>query len=333
MAQESSDFTIKPEQYGEVLRKFDRKKEHNKITEANEAGRTAAGSIGGETPLLVLMDVRKELSDLSNRLDESNSIMRELLASLNNARDDDAIKSEQRHKDMLAYMSQISDAISSSRSIVSHPSVSLPQRSKTVKGTGSETTYYYYDFQIKNTEAVVGCILMHLCMLVTNNLGDFNEKETTLFGLQEWTSAVRYVRLMDKFKLPKFDTYDVQQSLEVVASDTLGRRVVLKIEHIGQLCNTCPTIMVGVEEMRRRIIQCPGVVTLSKSKQLATLDFPYVTIENTLNITDTDPKIAGSDALVDIVRSMNDTQKKSYTKEILLEGKRPMVAARHAKSL
>lgn len=324
------DNTIKPEQYADVLRKFDRKKEHNEYEDSNNTGRTIAGSIGAETPLLVLMDIRKELSDISIRMEESNNITRDLLIHLNNARDDDAIKRDQQHKDMLAYMQQLSDSMQSSRNVVSTPSAITTPREKHVYGSSAENTYFYYDYQLKTSESVVGCILMHLYMLVSNNLGDFRNTtvDSSLFGLSEWTSTVRNLRSSDSYKLPKFSSFDVKQALDIVASTTMGRRVTLKIEHISELSNTCPTIIIAVEEMRNRIMRCPGFVPLLKAKCLATLEFPYVTMENTFNVATTDPKIPGSDALIDMVKSMNDSQKKRYVKEVLNLEKKPMAATR-----
>lgn len=323
------DHSIKPDQYEDVLRNFDRKKEREQHRSSNTMGRNVAANVGGETPLLVLMDIRDILSSMSSRIEENNNTMRDLLIHLNNARDDDVIRADQRHKESLAYMQQIADRIGST-SVTSSVAPSVATLGNSMVTPDVKNMHYYRGTQIKSPEAVVGCVLMHIEMLVSNNVMDGRRDSVADAGVMDvddWASAVRNVRKTDSYKLMTMASYDTKHTLDIVATTVQGRPVTLQIEHLNDLCNKCPSLMTTVDEIRKRLIKCPGLVTPNKTKHLSMITFPYTTNENQLNLSTNDSATTGSPTVIDRVKTMKKNQRDVYALEILKNGKKPMQAS------
>ncbi|KAI1906220.1 hypothetical protein LOZ61_006778 [Ophidiomyces ophidiicola] len=326
------DNTIKPEDYETVLRKFDRRKEHDKFTNNNDASRQVAASIGAETPLVVLTDIRSLLSDISNKLDTSNELLSDSLKDNRNYRAEDVAMREEHHKATLAYMQQLSDSISSGSRGESLP-LSYRSPASATKSSVKDSYYYYRGHEIKNSEAVIGCILMHLDILVSNSTDQHDSLDASIMELPQWRSAVSVIKSADKnLKFVKMSSFETSQALDIIASPVPGRPVTIQANHITELSNSCATIIGHVELIRNRLLQCPGIISINRARHLAALNFPYVTMEGILNLKTTIPRIAGSNAVIDTVRSLNDTQKKAYAAKVLNEQLKPIVASMHAKN-
>lgn len=81
-----------------------------------------------------------------------------------------------------------------------------------------------------------------------------------------------------------------------------------------------------VEEIRKRLVKCPGLVNANKTLALAQLRYPYVTPEGVLNINTEGGGTKVTQVVVNLVKSMNQPQRTAYATAVL-KGERPIVAA------
>lgn len=85
----------------------------------------------------------------------------EMLKSDHSFKAENAAVKEERHRATLAYMQQISDSITSG---VRSDIVPMPHRSSaSTTKSGDKGSYYYRGHEIKNPEAVIGCIPCSSC--------------------------------------------------------------------------------------------------------------------------------------------------------------------------
>ena len=326
------DHTIKPENIAAVLRDFDRKKEHESIVESSNTSLEVVSAIGTETSLTVLIDIRRLMSELLIATKESTTEL-QLQRQID----------EQRHKETLGYLEQISDRIQSVGGRSVSQLVVRPGSSTTGStNISSGVSFYYRGDEIKTVQSVIGCILLHLDNMISRTLlSDIGEMDTTVMELRDWTAVVRILKDADSsttahtgvLKLPKFDATETKHAINIIASPTSGRTTVCKTEHITDMLKSCSGIMGCVDEIRNRALQCPGILSPNRYYRLASISFPYVTNENTLNLQHTtEVQSAGSKVVLDRVKQMVEQQKKIYVNEILKNNSKPLTAANTALS-
>lgn len=330
------DYTISKDDIGKVLRDFDRKK-HREIYQGDaDKSKEITSAIGTETPITVLIDIRQTLCEVLSETSRTNQIMLECLDAVKFMQSKAAEDTSEMHRQSLAYMQQMTDAIntlkfaSSSVSSAHTPSLhSLPVQR-------SASAFYYRGDKLKTPESVIGCVFLHLNHILSKMTSEeVGTSDTTLMELTDWSSAVRLLKAADsvttpnhnKLTLPKLSSDEVTYALNLIASPAPGRATVCKPEHILDLSSNCPTLMSCVEEIRVRAVACPGIISASRCKRLASVSYPFVTSEGTLNITDKDFRVPGSRIVIDMVRSMTIPQKKSYCNLILKECMKPISAA------
>lgn len=318
------DSTVRPEQIAEVLRNFDRKKEQIVNTETSERSLEAVSAIGTDTPLTVLIDIRQLLTEISNEVRLTNEILRQSNEY-----------GSSRHREVLGYLQQVSDSIRTSQSI---STAQIPLRPST-ETSGSSESYYYRGDQIKTVHSVLGCIFLHLDAMVSKlSPSEAGSVDTAVMELKDWAGTVRILKEAEStctphngiLKLPSFTSTECKYALNVIASPTQGRAVFCKLEHMSDLMSTCPGIMNCIEEIRIRAVRCPGILSASRAKRMASISYPFITMENSINITEPNPKMVGSKIVLERVRAMNLPQKKIYVNEILKNGTKPMNASRIA---
>jgi len=267
------DNTIKEEQIQNVLRNFDRQKHQEVNTRASLRSLEVVSAIGTDTPLTVLVDIRQLLIEVSNEARQN----RELLLQSHEL-------NQKHHRESLGYLQQLSDDI---RSTHQSAAVQLPMRQAVSNSQSSGDAYYYRGDEIKTTQSLVGCILLHIDAAVSKLTPiEIGSMDTTVMELKDWTAAVRILKDADSsmtphtgvLKLPNFNSTESRYSLNIVANPVQGRVTVCKLEHISDIVTTCPGIMNCVEEIRLRILECPGIISATRAKRLASVSYPFVTI-------------------------------------------------------
>lgn len=319
------DNTINPEEIANVLKQFDRHKQAEEYDTTSTNSREIVSSIGTDTPITVLLDIRQLITELLTEtkvLNEKIDFQQEL--------------NEKRHKESLAFMFEMSKSVS--RNNITHtPIVSSQPRSSFP--TEHAATYYYKGDEIKTSQSVIGCILIHLVNLTSKTLSVSNDvSDVTVMELKDWASAVTILREVDSantpnsgvLQLPKIGSTESQYALSIIAAPVAGRITILKCEHIAQLVANCSTVVKCVEEIRLRATKCPGIIGSSRLRILSAIEYPYVTNDGVLNIVAHSPRPIGSAVIHEKIKSMNINQKKIYAQLILRNGKKPVVALNEA---
>lgn len=319
------DNTIPKSDYEKVLRNFDRKKNGESATEANERSRDIVSSIGTESPLTVLIDIRQIMCNTESSISALSENVRSLATLLQT----ESARQQERHEQTLAFMHSIASKLES----VPQPRASMSVSDMSIMSpTPGKQTYYFRGDEIKSPESLIGCVLMHLeqhTARLTEVEPSFND--TTVTEFTNWGSAVRVLKGdgADKINVMPLKSFDATTALEIVASPMKGRPVSCRIEQINDLCNRCPNIMSQVEEFRKRLIRCPGIVNTRKMLVLAQLSYPYVTTEGVLNVRREAVEVKASQNVVNLVKSLNQPQRSRYVLSIL-KGDKPIVAANGA---
>ena len=327
------DETIKPEDIASVLKQFDRQKESEQYSTASSNAREVVSSIGTDTPLTVLLDIRHIMTELCTEIRKRNERDDEMSQLMFKFVRQQKESDDQRHREMLAFMNKLSKSGVHVPTPLP-PSVSAQMKSLSI--SDSNDKYYYKGDEIKTSQAIIGCFLLHLDLIVSRNLPVSNDtSDTVVMELKDWSSAVTILREAESnntpstgiLTLPKKTSEEAIQTLDVIASPISGRSVVCKTEHIQSLILNCPTISNCVEEIRQRALLCPGIISSSRLRNLSALDFPYVTREGVLNIVNTAPKPRGSNILHEKIKQMNAHQKKIYAQLVLANGHKSIIAA------
>lgn len=319
------DHTVPKSEIEKVLRDFDRKKNEETVTESNSRSRDIVSSIGTESTLTVLMDIRKVMCDMESSIATLNDNIGMMMAFMRN----ESTKQQERHEQILAFMHNIGNKLEPS--LQPRASMSVSDMSM-MSPAPTKQTYYFRGDEIKNPESLVGCILMQVEQHASR-LVDIEPtfSDTTITEMSQWGSAIRVLKGKDSDKLSimPLSSFECSTALEIVASPVKGRPVTCRIEHIDELHNKCPSLMGQVEEFRKRLMRCPGIINTRKMLALAQLNYPYVSTEGVLNIRNESSGVKVSQIVVNLVKSLNQIQRGKYVAYILA-GDKPIVAANKA---
>lgn len=125
---------------------------------------------------------------------------------------------------------------------------------------------------------------------------------------------------------------DCTIAISIAASNVRGRNTSLQLHHIHSLVTQCSNVMGIVEEIRLRILACPGLVGKQRAMRLNSISYPYTDGEELILNADADTRV-GSRAVIEMVSEFNCVQKDRYALEILEKGIPPMRSARTAKAV
>lgn len=322
------DRTINNDDVARVLAEMDRKKKAEENAEENSIASQAASALGTNTPVTLLMDIRQAISDLTSVVSrQQDYVLQQMEAA------------ERRHKETLAYMQQLSDSIVK---LSYQPQSSMPIRSTkpNVATEITESSYYHGGVEIKNSHQMMACVLIQLERLISRNVPapDSGSLDTISMDIKEWTAVLRGVCKAEssitsksgKLALPAISQTESTFVLGVVTAPTHGRNVMCKPDHISEIIHNCPGVAGCIEEVRVRILKCPGLVGYQRALSLASIKFPYVNPDGSLAIVPVSIKEIGSRSVMDKVAALNNPQKELYITQILRDNERPMKAVMEA---
>lgn len=327
------DNTISPDKINDILKQFDRQKQSEEYGTASKTTREIVSAIGTDTPITVLTDIRHIMSEINMAIREQNQKSDEMMQFMLETMKKQQQSNDQQHREMLAFINKLSESTNRVH-IPQSPGISSQMKSLSMMEPNDK--YYYKGDEIKTSQAIIACFLLHLDILICKMMPMQNDiSDTSIMELKDWSSAVTILREVDSkstpnqgvLSVPKKSADESINALDIIASTVPGRTVVCKTEHIQSLMNTCPTISNCVEEIRLRALACPGIIASSRLRRLSAISFPYVLRDGMLNIIDSPPKSIGSVILHDRVKSMNAHQKKIYAQLILGNSKKPMIAS------
>jgi hypothetical protein len=307
---------------------MDRRKQREEVSFAAKSGLDAASNIGTETPMVVLLDIRKCITDLSETLTENERIEAERES-----------RREERHHELIATLQSMALQVSGTSS--------MPYRPMSRDSIGSSTDkrqFFHKDTVITTGPQIIGVVLMQLDKVLQNSgqLPEYGSNDAVILDLKGWSSPVSKVAAVgsastknrSKIALPKLSQHETASTLEIVASTTQGRIQPFRVSEALTLQQSCPGLIGIVEEIRQRIIRCPGIIPEGRRERLAHFKFPYVTRDGDLNIGRIAHDFVKAGPLVtESLPKMKDAAKKLYVLEVLENGTAPILAYNKAKTI
>ena len=308
----------------EAIRDMDRRKVQDEVDTAAKSGLDAAASIGTETPMVVLRDIRRCITDLEEVMREKEHMEQEREK-----------RREERHVELIATLQRMTiqtpSAGGGSRNSVSRDSIG------SMSTIGEKRIFYHYDTKITTGAQIVAAVLMQFDKLLQNSgqLPHTEGSDAAILDLKGWSSPILKVVAVEssvtvtrtKVDLPKPTQQESITTLEIVSSTIQGRAPPFRVADAFRLQQECVGLMGIVEEVRQRLIRCPGILPDGRRERLAHLRFPYITRDEDLNISMAGEGFArASPVVTDSVPKWKDDAKRAYISEVLGKGTKPIIA-------
>lgn len=307
---------------------MDRRKVNEDVSSAAKSALEAAAAVGTETPMVILTDIRRCIVDLTDvvRRNGEDEAERE-------------IRAERRHQELIATLQQMAAAASNSAATSYRP-----QSRASVSNSGDKREFYHHDVTISTGAHVIGVILIQIDNVMQNSgqLPEQGSKDAVILDLKGWSGPVTKVAAVEspntrnrtKVSLPKLSQSETTIALEMVSSTIQGRAQPFNVSRLMDLQQSCPALIGIVEEIRQRLIRCPGIIPEGRRERIGYLRFPYVTKDGDLNVSRVASDYVSAGPLVlDSVPKLKDASKKLYVSEVLEKCTPPIVAYNKAKAI
>lgn len=304
----------------DAIVQMDRRKVEEEVTTEARSALDVAASIGTETPLIILRDIRKCLVDLSNVMQESIQDRHAV-----------ELRNEERHREMLATLQQLSIQPSFTSSV---PVSSMSRLSLSGKSMEIKQEYYYGGEAIKTGFNIIGLVLLQMDAVASgcSYIPNVGTSDGVIMDLKKWSSAVSIVYScesnvtpMKSIVLPKLSDAQVKAALSKCASTENGRVTVFRVPELAAVCDSSPDLMAVVNEVKIRIVKCPGLISEDKRLRMAYVDNPITDRDSSLKVVATAPQRASA-VVISIVSKLNHTSKKQYV-QLILENKSHALSA------
>jgi hypothetical protein len=314
----------------DALLDMDRRKVQDEVTSAAKSGLDAAANVGTETPMVILRDIRRCIVDLSELIRQREMVEQER-----------EVQVERRHNEMIATLQRIS--VQASAGSVG-PRTSMSRDSiGSVNGPEDERFFYHYHTKIRTGPQIVSLILMQLDKVLENSGQLPNEANTdaVILDIKGWSSSVIKIAAAEsgvtanksKLELPKLSQQETTEALNIVSSTTQGRGQPFRVSDVLRLQESSSGLMGVVEEVRQRIMKCPGVIPEGRRTRMAYLKWPYTTREGDLNVGMIfEGFVRAGPVVTDGIPKLKDDAKKFYISEVLGKGTVPILAFNKAKN-
>lgn len=292
--------------------------------ELSHQTKAVTSSAGVETPLSILSDVRKGVSEMTTELNSLNSKFDTLIN----------IVAEQRNEQRLL----LTRVLESPQGRVADDSSQMTSEfgSRSFNTTlGSTTTYYYGQWAVKTAPALLGCVMYHVDCLIANTNASLEYTDVSYMEPKVWCSLITMfsqsiVNAKQSMRLPKPSESDFKRAAEVVCSKFPGQSVQCGATQIRALVGLCPEIMSTAQLIIDYCMKYKGVLSHQRTKRLAGIAYPFVDGNEDLV---SNPNAASyrpaPDSIHQKYTQLKLNQKKNYVK-FLSEGVSPPVALRRA---
>lgn len=285
---------------------------------AAEAYRSVSSSIGTETPLGVLVEIREGQSRVLSSIKDL----------IDTYKESDA-KAQRRHEEMCTILLGIAERDRSSSQVTTKTSsVSLPQGD-----APSRSGSYYGGSLISNGNYLIACILMHIDNMLRDHprFRKLAATDSTHMDVKDWYNICTTVFNADKdskmgLRIPKPGDQDFREAITMVASPVSGRRPACDASHLTLLISTCPAIMTTVEWMRVAILKCTGLLSPERTCRFKLIKYPFVTEDSELLVADTTVLRMPNKWFHQDVLKMKAAQKKKYAELVLKDSIKPIDA-------
>lgn len=307
---------------------MDRRKVNEDVSFAAKSALEAAAAVGTETPMVILTDIRRCIVELTEVVRHNGELEAER-----------ETRTEKRHQELIATLQQMVTATQSST-----PFSYRPQSRASMSNAGEKREFYHHDITISTGAQVVAVILIQMDAVMQNSgqLPDQGSKDAVILDLKGWSGPVTKVAAVEspntknrvKLSLPKLSQSETTIALEMVSSTVQGRTQPFNVSRLMELQQSCPSVVGIVEEVRQRLIRCPGIIPEGRRERMGYLRFPYVTKDGDLNVSRVaNDYVSAGPFVIDSVPKLKDASKKFYVSEVLEKGTAPIMAYNRAKAI
>lgn len=287
-------------------------------SEAAEAHRTASSSIGAETPMGVLAEIREGQSRL---LDEVKTLIK--------VHQEVELRAQERHREMCTVLLGIAESSSNGLRTIRHTS------SVALRGSEEETRSgsFYGSHSITNGTYLIACILMHMDNMLQSHpkFRKIQSTDSTFLDVKDWYNLCSSALSADKqskvgLRIPKPTDEDFRNAARMTASPVRGRRPTCDATHLSLLLSSCPAIITTVEWMRSTLLKCTGVLSPERTCRFRLFKHPFVSGASELLVQDAMVLKLPNRWMHQDVLNMKATAKKEYMRLILEESIKPVDA-------
>jgi hypothetical protein len=327
------DRTVSQDDITRVLAEMDRKKKKESDDADTMAASESVSAIGTNTPMTLLIDIRQAIGDQTEVLRKNQELM---IYQMEEAK--------RMHTEAIAYMQEMSTLLRQPPMSAVGP---MQQLSLGPSGQGTINTmdngnkkWYHVGTEVDNSNKMMACLLIQLERIASRNMGSRQGStlDTKAMELKDWVSVIKAVAKAEstvtdregKLTIPKITSSEGQHVMNIVASPTPGRHVMCKPEHFNDITTNCPGITGCLEEIRIRILKCPGVIGRQRAKALASIPYPYIDENQDIIQNEVTNKEIGNTIVIGKVDKLNVPQTDIYVSQILKYNQRPMIAVETA---
>lgn len=290
----------------------------SKNSGAAEAYRSISSSIGTETPLGVLTEIREGQSRILESIKDLSDTYKEIETS-----------NQRRHQEMCTILLGIAERDRNASQVVTKTSsVTLPSLSSPSRGN-----YYYGSHSISNGNYLIACILMHIDSMLHDHprFKKLQNTDSTHMDVKDWYNICTAIFNADKqskvgLRIPKPTDDDFREAVVMVASSVSGRKPACDASHLTLLLSKCPAMMATVEWTRTAILKCTGLLSPERTCRLRLIKYPFVTEESELLIETAATLKMPNRWFHQDVLNMKATPKKEYIRLVLEESVKPVDA-------
>lgn len=227
-----------------------------------------AASIGAETSVSILSDIRSLLSQLVIAQQENNRLLE--AAEQNNSN---------RHNDICVAL--LKDTVASTPATPLHLATS----------DSSSNGFWYGDTRIISSTNLIGCVLYHLDQLLMAHprFARIALRDTENYDVKRWSSLTSLTTMSlrdtgNTIYLPKPKDHVFSDIAQLIASSEKGRRPKVNVNVLLSVMEVAPAFTSTLYTVHDTIVKLSGMVTPSKEARFRRLLQPYVNDNLELNI-------------------------------------------------
>lgn len=290
----------------------------NKSADTAQAYRLVSSSIGSETPLGVLAEIREGQTRMIEEIKGLAGILQEA-----------ELRTEQRHRETCTILLGIAELGGGG---VPPGTETVPAVQAETRGT-SRSCSYYGSHAITNGTYLVACVLMHIDSMLQSHpvFKKIQNRDSTFMDIKDWYVVCGSAFNADKvskvgLRIPKPTDEDFRSAVRMMASPVCGRRPVCEASHLSLLLASCPALMTTVEWMRVTLLKCAGVLSPERTCRFRRLSHPFVSEASELLVDEASTLKLPNKWLHQDVLSLKVTARKEYMRLVLEESLKPMDA-------
>lgn len=255
-----------------------RYKDFEELSKILESSGITAKHSGVSTPYNLLLNVATEVRELRKVQDEQLRQMSAMISILQqqNEATMKQLEESKTQTDTLATMLRVLDRpMSAGSSSPLVPPTPTGLRSSMIP----ERTYYFEGEKVSTPAGVVAAVLMQIVIAVSGEYMSVHHPSITNdnpLSFKEMRSVVMAVAAIQPvITLPKISSSSTKEVLSYACCTDPSIPTRCTVKHLADMTRECSQVLSVVEQVRKRLLQCEGVLGPYQHMCLAYVDYPY----------------------------------------------------------